>query len=130
MMIHNNLQNACKDWRRLAETEGEAIRNRNWPLVTDCQNALQQLQPQIIRCIQYTQEEWICLGQDRAVKEKSHHAVVLALIEIESHNHELLEEARQAAQARLGQLAQASHTLRRRQRSYAPARPTAWTSFS
>jgi hypothetical protein len=130
MSAENQLQDAYREWRRLAETEGDAIRNRNWPLVSDCQNALQQLQPQIVRHTQQAQAEWTRLGAGRAGKEKSFRAMVLELIEIESRNKELLDQVRQVAQTRLGQLSQASHTLRQVQRSYAPAQPTAWTSFS
>lgn len=130
MSAENHLQDAYREWRRLAETEGDAIRNRNWPLVSDCQNALQQLQLQIVRHTQQAQEEWTRLDVDRAEKEKSFRVMVLELIEIESRNNELLDQVRQVAQTRLGQLSQASHTLRQVQRSYAPAQPTGWTSFS
>jgi hypothetical protein len=130
MSAENQLQDAYREWRRLAETEGDAIRNRNWPLVSDCQNALEQLQPQIVRFTQQAQEEWTRLGADRAGQEKSFRAMVAELIEIESRNKELLDQVRHEAQSRFGQLSQASHTLRQVQRSYAPAQPTAWTSFS
>jgi hypothetical protein len=130
MSAVHKLQDAYTEWRRLAETEGEAIRTRNWPLVADCQKALQQLQPQISHYLQDAQQEGTRLGLDCAAKEKSLRAVVAELIEIEQRSNTRLEVMRRDAQARLGQLEQAGRTLRQVQRSYAPAHPTAWTSLS
>jgi hypothetical protein len=49
MSADRDLQNSYREWRRLAEAEGEAIRAGNWMLVFDCQNVLRQLQPRIVR---------------------------------------------------------------------------------
>jgi ElaB/YqjD/DUF883 family membrane-anchored ribosome-binding protein len=130
MSADSQLQDAYKEWRRLAETEGEAIRTRNWLLVADCQKALQQLQPRILHHTQEAQEQWARVGLDRAAKEKNVRAVVAKLIEIESRNNELLDAAKREAQAQLGQLEKAGRMLRQVQRFYAPSRPPAWTSFS
>jgi hypothetical protein len=130
MSAESHLRNAYQEWRRLAETEGEAIRDGNWPLVSDCQNALHHLQRQILGHAQQAKEEWTRLGADQVQKESSLRQVILELIEIESRNNRLLDEVRHTAQTRLEQLTQASHTLRQVQRSYAPAQPTAWSSLS
>ena len=130
MSADSQLRDAYKEWRRLAETEGEAIRSGNWLLVADCQNALQQLQPQILDHMQDAQEEWSRLGLDRAAKEKSFRAIVAELIEIERRNNASLDAARQASLAQFAQLEQAGRTLRQVQRSYAPPPSSAWTSFS
>ncbi len=130
MIADHELLGDCQEWRRLAETEGEAIRTRDWALVTDCQQALERLQPQMSRHIQKAREEWKQLGLDSAEKERVVHALVIELIEIESRNQTLLNSLQQDAQSRLHQLRQASRTLRRVQSSYAQARPGAWTSLS
>jgi hypothetical protein len=130
MSADHQLQAAYKEWRRLAETEGDAIRSSNWLLVADCQNALQQLQPQIIHHIQDAQEEWSRLGMDRATREDVFRGMVAELIEVERRNNASLNSVRQAALAQFSQLEQASHNLRQVQRSYAPAPPAAWSSFS
>jgi hypothetical protein len=130
MSADTQLQDAYQEWRRLAEAEGEAIRTSNWTAVHDCQAALQQLQPRIIRCTDEAQQEWTRLGADRSSKEKDLRSVVSGLIELEWRNNALLNVLNQAAKAEMGELEQAGQNLRRVQRSYAPARPAAWTSFS
>jgi ElaB/YqjD/DUF883 family membrane-anchored ribosome-binding protein len=130
MSADHQLQEAYKEWRRLAETEGEAIRTRNWSLVADCQKALQRLQPAILRHTQDAQQEWKSLGLDGASKDEQFRSVIAELIQIESHNNALLQDLQQVAQRQLSQLDRASQTLRQVQRIYAPARPTVWSSFS
>ena len=130
MSADTRLHNGCKEWRRLAEAEGEAIRARDWGFVADCQKALQQLQPQIHRHLQDARQEWARSGSDAACKEESFRAAIAELIEIERRNGALLDVVRRAARAHLGELAQAGRTLRQVQRSYAPPQPSAWTSFS
>ena len=130
MSADTQLQDAYQEWRRVAEAEGEAIRNNNWPLVHDCQAALQQLQPRIIRCTEEAQHEWTQLGLDRTTKEKDLRSVVTGLIELEWRNNALLNVLHQTAKSEMGELEQAGQNLRRVQRSYAPARPAVWSSFS
>ena len=130
MSANEQLQSDYQEWRRLAEVEGEAIRNQNWPAVTDCQNAKQRLQPLIARHADEARQEWLRLGLDCSAQEKNFRAIVAELIAIERGNSTLLHDVRQATQARFNQLEQARTNLRQLQRSYAPVRPPAWTSFS
>jgi hypothetical protein len=130
MSAELDLTNAYQEWRQLAEKEGEAIQAGDWMRVCDCQNALQQLQPRIIRYSEEAQQEWARLGADRTAKENRLREQVKSLIELEWRNHSLLDVKRQAVQAELTELARAGFTLRRIQRHYAPARGAAWTSFS
>lgn len=130
MNANDQLHNDYQDWRRLAEAEGDAIRNHNWAAVADCQNSLQRLQPRIIQDTQEARQEWTRLGLDCAAQENKFRATVAELIAIERGNSTLLNDVRQAAQAQFNQLEQARTTLRQVQRSYAPTRPPAWTSFS
>jgi len=130
MNADRDLQNSYREWRRLAEAEGEAIRARNWMLVFDCQNALRQLQPRIIRQTEAAQNEWATLGLDAGLMEDNLTATIHSLIELERRNHSLLHARMQLAQEELGKLEQASLTLRRIQRSYTPADSARWSSFS
>lgn len=130
MNAEAHLQEAYREWRRLAEAEGEGIRTRNWNLVRDCQDALQKLQPQIIQHAQAAQEEWSRTGADRESREQSLRATVSELVAIESHNNSLLNSARHAARARLDHLEQAGRTLRQVRNSYARPSTAAWTSLS
>jgi hypothetical protein len=130
MSAEHELNQAYREWRRLAETEGEAIRAGNWVLVADCQKALQQLQPRIQLHTREAQNEWTRLGLDRTAKDEHFRAMISELIQIESRNHELLRNMEQIARAQIGQLEQAGRMLRRVQQFYAPSRPAGWTSYS
>jgi lipopolysaccharide biosynthesis regulator YciM len=124
------LKAAFDEWRRLATAEGAAIRGSNWPVVADCQNALQQLQSSISHFMEEARQDGAGLEADRQAQENHFQAAIAELIEIERQNNALLADVRQFAQARFSQLEQAGHTLRQVQRSYSPASPPAWTSFS
>jgi len=130
MNAYHDLQHSYREWQRLAEAEGEAIRAGNWMLVFDCQNALRQLQPRIVRQTEAARGEWAQLGLDASAKEFELDEIIHSLIEIESRNNSLINARRCLAEAELAKLEQASLTLRRIQRSYAPASSAAWSSFS
>lgn len=125
-----DLQHSYSEWRRLAEAEGEAIRAGNWMLVFDCQNALRQLQPRVVRQTEAAHREWRVLGLDTETKENDLKAVIHSLIEIESRNHSLIHSRRRRAEEELTKLEQASLTLRRIQRSYVPNGSMLANSFS
>ena len=120
------LQETYREWRRLSEAEGEAIRAGNWMLVFDCQNALRRLQPLIIRRTGEARQEWVENGWNCQDKESELGAVVKSLIELERRNYFLLETRRRVAENELAKLEQASLALRRIQRSYAPAHSASW----
>jgi hypothetical protein len=117
MSADQELQDTCREWRRLARAEGEAIRTLNWPLATDCQLALQALQPRLTRCLQDAREDRF-------------RAVLAELIEIETRNNALLNGVRQTAQSQLSQLNQAGRNLRHVKRSYLSHPPAARDAFS
>ena len=114
------LQNIYREWQRLAEAEGEAIRTGNWPAVADCQHAMEQLQSRITACG----------DRVRAANDTTLRATVNELIEMERRNNVLLDLARHSARMQLDKLSEAGRILRRVQRSYAPKPDAAWTSFS
>ena len=123
MSTHRDLQHSYQEWRRLAEAEGEAIRAGNWMLVFDCQNALRQLQPRIIRQTDAARREWAALRLDSQAMEYEMDTMIHSLIELESRNNALINTRRCLAQEELAKLELASLTLRRIQRSYVPAAP-------
>ena len=129
MNTDRDLQHSYQEWRRLAEAEGEAIRAGNWMLVFDCQNALRQLQPRIVRQTEAARRERAALGLDPDAMECEMDMMIHALIELESRNNSLINARRCVAQEELAKLEQASLTLRRIQRSYVPAVPRLETFF-
>ena len=130
MNTDHDLQNSYQEWRRLAEAEGEAIRAGNWMLVFDCQNALRQLQPRIVRQTEAAHRECAALGLDSEAMEYEMDTMIHSLIELESRNSSLINARRCLAQEELAKLEQASLTLRRIQRCYVPAVPRLGTFFS
>ena len=130
MNAETQLHQTLQEWRRLAETEGQAISNCNWPLVAECQNALRNLQPKISEFTQTARQEWAGLGPQQRSRQDTLRQVIGGLIEIESRNYARLTALRQTAQSRLEQLESAGRTLRQVHRSYSPGTPAAWTSFS
>jgi hypothetical protein len=130
MNADRDLQDSYREWRRLAEAEGEAIRARNWMLVFDCQNALRRLQPRIIHQTEAAHQEWIARGLDPEVMENNLKATIHPLIELECRNISLIDARKKLAQEELTKLEQASLTLRRVHRSYVPPSSSRWTSFS
>jgi ElaB/YqjD/DUF883 family membrane-anchored ribosome-binding protein len=130
MNADTQLHQVLQEWRRLAEAEGEAIRSCNWSLVAECQEALRALQHTVTQLRQTARETWTDSGAESRNRQEAFRQAVSALIEIESRNHAQLSALRQDAQSKISQLESASHTLRRVHRSYSPALPAAWTSFS
>ena len=130
MSAERALLNAYSEWHRLAEAEGKAIRQRNWNLLLECQQALKEYQPLITRLTREARNEWKPPGADSAAKEKMVRAVILDLIELGQRNKMLLQAAHEAARMKCEQLEEARRNLKRLQLSYAFARPPAWTSFS
>jgi hypothetical protein len=130
MNANCDLKESYREWRRLAEAEGEAIRAGNWMLVFDCQNALRQLQPRIARQSEAARLEWANLGLDSGTMEKDLNTIIHSLIELERRNNSLIHARRALGQEELAKLEMASLILKRIQRSYAPANSASWNSFS
>lgn len=134
MSADAQLQDAYREWRRLAQEEGDAIRANDWTAVSNCQGELQKLQPRIIHWTAEAQQEWSRLGVDRKARENSFRSVVSELIELEWRNNALINVLRQATLAELQKLDEANHTLKRVHRSYSqpsqPCQQATWNSFS
>jgi uncharacterized protein YoxC len=130
MSAEESLFGSYHEWHRLTVAAGRAIRIRNWNFLRECQQVIQNLQPQITRLTREVRAEWRQSEADLATKERSLNAVISELIELGQRNRSLLQAARQAAQPERERLEQAGQNLRRLQQSYTVARPAAWTSFS
>lgn len=124
------LQGVCETWRRLAEAEGRAIRAADWNALERCQEELLQLQPRFAAAALAARAEWTRLGPAARPKADQFGALLGELIGLEQSNANLLAERRQSAVTQLDELDAGIRRLRRVQRSYAPARSSAWSSFS
>ena len=130
MSAEKDLFDACGEWHRLAEAEGESIRARNWSLVAACQAALAQLQPRLSQFIEAAHREWSQNDTDRTAKEQLFHSVIEDLIRLQRCNATLLEAIRATTREKLNQLGRAGRNLKQLRHSYAGPAPSAWNSFS
>ncbi len=130
MNAERDLLEAYREWRRLAEAEGEAIRTGNWGLCAACQKALQHLRERITALMPSVREEWSRPGCDPAAKQQSLDATLRELIHLQQRNKTLLSAVRQATQEKLNQLGEARRRLKQLRRSYVMTTGGAWSTFS
>ena len=112
------------EWRRLAEAEGQAIRSGNWPFVANCQAALATLRAKIDELTISAR------STDSCPARAPHRSSVLELIELQRRNLAALQQRREKLSSHIESLARSGRNLRGIQRSYAPAGPGAWSSYS
>ena len=118
-MTHETaLFEAYKNWRRLAELEGDGIRASDWKLVTDCQNRLAALQTRLVRLTNDAREEWRRTGADLAQKQETLRQTVSGLMELEMENSASLSAAKEITRVQLNQLDGARQNLKRVERTY------------
>lgn len=112
-------------WRKLTESEGQAMRAGAWPEVDQCQAAKLALQPRITE---------VSSGLDPDLHEQRFLPVVEELMQLERRNRELLQAQRQIAQMQKDELDHAGRNLRQLHQSYIPAdaphRRAHWQSWS
>jgi hypothetical protein len=130
MSADHELTEAYQEWRRLAESEGQAIQACNWSLLAACQKALQNLQLRITKISSAARSEWKKMGVARKKREEQINATIYELIELEKRNNTLLKSIRETTQERLEQLDCAGKNLKRIHRSYSSESPIGWSSFS
>jgi hypothetical protein len=121
MNAENELLNAYREWHRLACAEAKAIRTRDWDLLADCQLAIADFQTLTGRLITGARNEWERAGLNPVEKERHVQVYIQGLIELTRNNQLLLQRAKDAATARLGDLNQAGQNIRRLRQSYGHA---------
>ncbi|HEX4343480.1 MAG TPA: hypothetical protein VH255_08820 [Verrucomicrobiae bacterium] len=130
MNAESALVEAYQEWRRLAETEGNAIRTRDWGLLAASQRALQHLRERITTLTVAAKSEWAQFGADIVAKERTFRAMITELVQLEQQNCTLLSAIRQGVKAHLNKLSETGRNLRRIKRSYSQPRSAVWNSFS
>ena len=130
MSLLDDLQHAYREWRRLAEAEGKAIRAGDWQLVADCQRALNQLQPAITQLNERLREQGQSSASQAPAARHNSRASVLELIALQTQNLAALQQRRERLSAHVQRLLLAARNLRGIQRSYASAAPGGWNSYS
>jgi hypothetical protein len=124
-----DLFEACREWRRLAEAEGEAIRTGNWGLCAACQKSLQHLRERMSALLPAVRAEWR-QARDRAARMQAFDDTVYQLLKLERRNHTLVQAVRAATHNKLQQINQTKIKLRRLRQAYGFAHGPAEHSFS
>jgi len=130
MSAESDLREAYREWRRLAQAEGEAIRAANWSLLSACQKALGLLREQITGLLPRVQQEWTEAQVDKAARQEEINQILRGLIEIARRNQILLSGMREAARVKLETLGEAAKNLKQLRRSYGQTSLSTWQSFS
>jgi hypothetical protein len=125
-----DLAEACREWRRLAEAEGEAIRTGNWGLCAACQKALQHLRERMDAILPAARADWARSGNDRPSREQRFNDTLRELIAVERRNQTLLQSVRAAAHVKIQELNLARINLKQLRRSYGFAHDAPMNSFS
>ena len=120
---------AGREWRRLAEAEGEAIRTRNWELCSACQNTLQLLRERMTALLPTVRAEWARANGGGAARQQAFDDTLRRLIELECRNQTLIQSLREAARTKIQQLNEAKIKLKQLRRSYGFAHAPAQQSF-
>lgn len=130
MNAKQQLLAAYQSWEQLTQGEGDAIKADDWARVRQFQQNKHGLQKEIIHLTEAAQAECIETGIDPKGFEREMRRIINGLIALESRNSEWLSSRRCAAEATRAELDQASHNLRRVQKSYAPPGDALWNSYS
>jgi hypothetical protein len=130
MSAEKALREAYREWQRLAQAEGEAIRAANWSLLFACQKALQLLRERITSLLPAVHQEWAETKIDPAQRREELYGIIHRLIDITRHNKIMLQGMREAAQVKLKSLDGARKQLRQLRSSYGQTTVNTWQSFS
>ena len=130
MNAEAELLHAYREWRRLAEAEGQAIEMRDWTLLADCQKAIEDFQKLVGALNTEARHEWERTGQDCDKKEAILRVFRHELVAITQRNQRLLQAAQAEAQNKLNDLNEAGRNLKLLQRSYAYGADSAWSFVS
>jgi hypothetical protein len=130
LKAEHDLFEACREWRRLAEAEGEAIRTGNWGLCAACQKSLQHLRERMSALMPAVRAVWRQAGDDRATRMQTFDDTLRELIKLEHRNHTLVQAVRAATHTKLQQLNQAKIKLKQLRQAYGFASRPMANSFS
>ena len=121
------LNAAYEEWCFLADAEAEAICERNWPAVTECEGELRKLQDYILNAAEAAQQEWARAGVESKTREASLRDLISDLTQLQIRNQNLLAKDHQEAQAQIEKLEQKCRNLQRRPRFGFPLANTSQT---
>ncbi|MEJ5237940.1 MAG: hypothetical protein WHT82_06250 [Limisphaera sp.] len=118
----------ARAWLELAEQETEAIQQQDWSRLATCQQRISQLQQ---RWDQWNNGACPSPGpHNPEPPDPELRQLLIALIERERFNQELLNRQRAALEAEYGQLTRAAWHLRRLQQIRPAQNLAGWSRFS
>jgi hypothetical protein len=130
MSAFQELSDYYREWRRLSELEGAAIRDGKWPEVQSCQDAKFTLQSNIMLATEMFQSELVKSGNDPQEYDRQFRGIVAELIQLEERNGKWLSEQKKKATEESERLARTSSNLRQVRGAYVHGARTHWNSYS
>jgi DNA mismatch repair ATPase MutS len=131
MSARNDLLNLYREWSKLTEAEGLAIRSASWPEVQHYQDAKYQLQAQIVSATELVHAELALDPRQSQEVNREFRSLLAELIQLEQRNSQWLAEQRQNAEAEMAVVNQSSRNLRQVHKAYNKAcGAAAWNSYS
>ncbi|HEY2952439.1 MAG TPA: hypothetical protein VGK40_07650 [Verrucomicrobiae bacterium] len=130
MNAENELLKLYRQWAALSEAEFEAIRNRAWLRLDECQEKKKLLQVEIERATGAARQELQMAGLAPDVIARRFQPVVEQLISLELKNTKALNVRQHEAGQQQLELQQASLHLRQIHRAYVPGPAPGWNSYS
>jgi hypothetical protein len=130
MTARNTLLGLCEAWRLRTETEGEAIRVRDWKKVSECQEAKQDLQHLILEWTAAARAESQSLDSAQEDLEGELQTLRQEMMKAEARNKQWLAEQQGALNSKRAELSETTLNLRRVRRSYVLPNRSCWQSYS
>jgi hypothetical protein len=130
MTARNTLLGLYEEWRVQTESEGEAIRAKDWSRVNQCQQAKLQLQPLIQDWTGAARREQQEQGRDTDALQRELRGLLQQLAQAEVRNQKWLAQHQTALETRRVELQQTARNLGRVRRSYGLLNQSVWQSYS
>lgn len=123
------LWNVYREWKRLTEREGAAIRQASWPLVHKIQQQKRALQAEIIHLTEQIQSEFRSKS-DHQTFDTQLRTIVNELILLETQNNATLQSSIAAAEEQKRAYESTSSRLRQLHNRYVPSRAATWQNLT
>lgn len=123
MPLPPSVDTLLAEWRRLTESEAQAIEARAWDRVLQLQRAKADLPPALDAAVAGEATSSDPVAADRAARLRE-------LFRLEQRNREAVDRCRRVAESDRGELERSRLQLRRLHRSFVGAPEAAWQTYS
>ena len=125
-----DLTRLLEEWRRLTESEGQAILGDNWNGVAECQARKARLQGEVTGVLQIMRATISGPENSPPAPQSQFDSRVRELMGLENRNRDLLAARRAARQVESQRLTRATRDLQRVRGAYGMDRRPCWQAYS